>query len=134
MVAALIFVISAVALAQFAVFSWRAALLSVAAQPLSEDICGVVGIAANSADPKDFQTLSSLHQICPELNQASREVWLVRAYYSSVRALGWLGGSVSPVWGTWTNREMAVCTRYVAVAIDERLQRNRACVAQLSSY
>lgn len=134
MVAALIFVISAAALAQFAVFTWRAALLSVAAQPLSEDICSAVGISANSIDPRDFQTLSSLHELCPELKQASRGIGLVGAYYHLVRALGWLGGRMIPGWGAWANREMATCTRYVAVAINERLQGNRICLAQVRAY
>lgn len=129
MFAALIFAISAAALAQFGVFTWRAGLLSLAEQPLSEQICEIAGISANSIGQKDFETLSSLHKVCPELKQASRELWSVRVYYQVVRSLGWLGGSKP-----WASREMALCTRYVAVVIDQRLQRNRACLAQLSSY
>ncbi len=134
MFAALIFVISVAALAQFAVFTWRAGLLSMAEQPLSEELCNTVGISVNAIAAKDFRTLSSLHQMCPELKQASRELWSVRAYFHVVRALGWLGGSKLPAWASWTSREMALCTRYVAVVIDQRLQSNKACLAQVRSY
>lgn len=134
MVAALIFVISAAALAQFVVFTWRASLLSMAEQPFSEEICRIAGICANAVGPKDFQALSSLHELCPGLKRASREMWLVRTYYSVVRALGWLGGTKSAGWSGWANREMAACARYVAVAIDQRLQSNRTCLAQVRSY
>jgi hypothetical protein len=130
MFAALIFVISVAALAQFGLFTWRAGLLSLADHPLSEQICNAAGISANSISPEDFETLSSLHKVCPELKQASRELWPVRVYYNMVRALGWLGGNKLP----WASSEMALCTRYVAVVIDQRLQRNQACLAQLSSY
>ena len=134
MLAALIFVMSVAALAQFAVFTWRAGLLSMAEQPLSQELCKTAGISASSIGAKDFEALSSLQQMCPELKQASHELWPVRAYFQVVRVLAWLGGAKLPIWAAWANREMATCTRYLAVVMDQRLQSNKACFAQVRSY
>jgi hypothetical protein len=134
MIAAFILVISAAALGQFAVYSWRAGVLSAAGQPISERTAAAMGISSNSLQSEDFATLQSLHNVCPGLEEASRQLRLVTAYYHTVRSLGRLFGSLSPTCGAWANREQATCTRYVAVSIDQRLRNNQAQLASVCSY
>ncbi len=134
MIAAFILVISAAALGQFAVYSWRAGVLCAAGQPISEQTVAAMGISSNSLQSEDFATLQSLHNVCPGLEETSRQLRLVTAYYHAVRSLGRLFGSLSPTCGAWANRELATCTRYVAVSIDQRLRNNQAQLASLCSY
>jgi hypothetical protein len=134
MIAAFILVISAVAMAQFAVLAWRAGLLSLAGQPISEETAAAIGVSSSSLQSEDFSTLKSLHNVCPGLEEASRQLRLVTVYYHAVRALGALFGSLSPTCGEWASREQATCTRYLAVSIDQRLRNNHAQLASLCSY
>jgi hypothetical protein len=41
-----------------------------------------------------------------------------------------LGKIVPPV-ASWAETEMATCSRYVAVLMDQHLERNLACAAQV---
>jgi hypothetical protein len=131
MMAALIFVISMAAVIQFAVFSWRAGLLSFSAEPLSETLKSAAEPFANPLNPKDFRVFAALQGLCPDLApQRSHELWHVRLYYCTLEKLN----SVAPAFGSWSQREMATCTRYIAVELDQRLQRNLACLADVRSY
>ncbi len=40
-------------------------------------------------------------------------------------------GSLIPPMSTWANTEMLTCSRYVAVLVDQHLERNMACAAQV---
>jgi hypothetical protein len=131
MMAALIFVISVAAVIQFAVFSWRAGLLSFSAEPLSETLKSAAEPFANPLNPKDFRVFAALQGLCPDLAPTrSHELWHVRLYYRALETLE----SLAPAFRAWSQREMATCTRYLAVDLDQRLQRNLACFADLRSY
>src|SRR5450759_196312 len=94
MIAAIIFMVSVVAFAQFGLYYWRATISRIAAQAISERIRVVAGI---------------------------------RAYYAVVEKLG----SIVPAMAKWADAEMATCSRYVAVLMDQHLERNMACAAQV---
>lgn len=135
MMSALIFVISVAAVIQFAVFSWRAGLLSFSAEPLSESLKSAAKPFANPLNPQDFRAFAALQGICPDLApKRSHELWHVRLYYRALEKLDAFGRFISPAFSAWSQREMATCTRYVAVELDQRLQRNLACLADLRSY
>jgi hypothetical protein len=134
MFSVLILIVSVATLGQFAVFSWRARLVSVAAQPLSEEMQVAIGTTANALNPKDFDTVASLHEICPALKEANRELWLVRAYFQALRAVHRLCGEQAAALASWSDREMGTCARYMAVVMDLRLQHNQVCFSQLRSY
>jgi hypothetical protein len=129
MIAAVLLVFSVVALVQFALHYWRAMLAGVAAQPLSEQLQLAAQIDKSSLGSADFESLVSLHGLTPGLKGDSSQLLAVRLYYSSTKALGRL----VPQLADWTQREMSTCAQYVAVVMDQRLQRNLACAAEMRS-
>jgi hypothetical protein len=52
----------------------------------------------------------------------------LRAYYSAVSVLCKL-----PALQAWAKQEMATCSRYVAVLVDQRLTQNLAYAAEMRS-
>lgn len=127
MIAALILVVSVAALIQFAVFSWRAAFLSVAALPVSEDVANLVEMDAESGLSSDFVKAAQWLELSPNLAGTERHTLGVRVYHAALQFMSNLGIS-------WAQSEISNCTRFMAVVVDERLQRNRACYADLCSY
>ena len=132
MIAAIILAFSVAALAHFGVFTWRMGMICLAAEPLSDRLLAV--IPDNSLDNKGFRTLSALCEICPELEGWGSRLHLIRAYHSGIQALDCLVGILLPSATAWTQQELCLCARYVAVEIDRRLARNQACLADLRSY
>jgi hypothetical protein len=126
MIAALILVISGAMLAQFLVFFWRANMLAVAAEPLSESFSPALKL-------DDFDSVAAMSKICPSVTVLTSQLWQVRAYYQAVRVVSWLC-SAMPQANSWARQEMVSCTRFVAVSMDRCLQSNQAYMAALRSY
>ena len=129
MIAILLLAFSLVALAQFAVYYWRAVMLGVAAQPVSGQVQRAARISMSSLGPADFEALLNLHDVTPGLKGDPGQLLAVRMYYRAAKALGRLVPQLSG----WTHREMSACAGYVAVLVDQRLQRNLACAAEICS-
>jgi hypothetical protein len=123
MISAFILVISVAALIQFGIFSWRAAFLSVAALPVSEGVSNLMDMESSS----DFTQAAQWLELSPNLAGRERRGLGVRAYHAALQFMSSLGIS-------WAQDEMSNCTRYMAVLVDERLQSNRACYADICSY
>ncbi|HEV2289452.1 MAG TPA: hypothetical protein VGR81_10910 [Candidatus Acidoferrales bacterium] len=135
MVAALILVISAAMMAQFVVFFWRANMVRVAAQPVSERLQLAGAAFPKALNQNDFSVIAAISHMCPGMDPSdSLSLWPVRAYYAAVRLASMLSGAFLSSGSGWTQREMAACTRYVAVSIDARLRSNQAYLAELRSY
>ncbi len=139
MVAPLILVLSVAALAQFALSYWRALLLETATRNLSRRALEA-GLAKLKLGPGDFDVVVSIYRLCPQLGEHPSSLAAVRAYYRSIRALAAVAESrrahalgLDRLVG-WTQREMQVCTRYVAVLLDQRLTENLALAAKTHSY
>ena len=137
MIAAFICVISTAALIQFGVFTWRAGLLRVASASLATDQSE--GVEANSLNGNDFTEVLARHELCPDLKGGTtRGLRLVRVYYNFMRALNKLGDVIvspgAPGFGSWTQREMALCTRYTAAVLSQRLQHNQMLAEQARSF
>ena len=135
LVAAFMLVISVAAMVQFAVFTWRAGLLRVAAEPLP----GEAGASGdNLLNQNDFEDASTIQEICPALSASSvPNLRPVRLYHSVLSALQTVGSFVVPTsseWLGWTEREMALCTRYSNVVLSRRLQQNQRAAAMMRSY
>jgi hypothetical protein len=129
MLAALIFVLSSLLLAQFVFYAWRAAMVSAASAPLSEQMQQVTGLPPTGVRPEDFPVLASLHAACPPLGDRSHNLTPVRIYYRCLRFLDHFApNGLSP----WTQREMAVCARFAAVCLDRRLRHNQEWLMGLS--
>jgi hypothetical protein len=133
MFAAMLFAISIVALSQFGAYYWRAMLAGVAAQPVSERILTAVGVLNGQLTGQDFPTLLGIHDMTPELNAGSNSLFSVRMYYRIVGAINSLVGRSLPAIAAWSQRELAVCSRYAAVQIDRRWQANLELAAALRS-
>jgi len=133
MIAALLLVISLAALAQFALYYWRALVLGVAAQPLSERFREASPVGEEALGGQSFGALLQLYEMTPQLRVGKSRLGTVRMYYRAVEMLGRLTGKLMPQVEAWSEREMATCTRYVAVRVDQRMTRNMECAAALRS-
>ena len=124
---AILLAVSVVALIQFTVYYWRAIVAGVAAKPLSNLILTAAGLTDESVGSSDFEAILNVHELTPCLKTAQGRLQAVRAYYRVAQALG----RVLPQLAAWTEREMATCSRYVAVLVDQRMERNLACAAEM---
>ena len=135
MFAALIFVLSGAMLAQFVAFFWRANMLAVAAQPVSERLRSAELSFPNALNQNGFSAITAMSEICPSMGSpSSLRLWPVRSYFRAMRSLAYLCKAVLPQASAWARQEMASCTQYVAVSMDLRLQSNQEFVAELRSY
>jgi hypothetical protein len=127
MVPAIIFAVSVVALAQFGLYYWRATISGIAAQAISERIRVAEGITHIGIGPRDFRNIIILKDLSPDLQGAQGSFTAIRAYYAAVEKVG----SIVPAMAKWANAEMATCSRYAAVLMDQHLERNMVCAAQV---
>jgi hypothetical protein len=127
MIAAILFTVSIVAFAQFGVYYWRATIAGVASHAISERIRVAAGISTATVGPHDFRNMLILKDLSPDLRGPGGNFHALRTYYAAVEKLG----SLFPALASWSNAEMATCARYVAVLMDQRLERNIACAAQM---
>lgn len=128
MIAAFIFVTSLAVILQFAVLSWRAALIRVAAEPLPNE-CGSLTLA--SAKPlisEGFASITVYGKLCPDFADGSYlKLRSVRLYYHALELLKNVGHMA------WAAGEMSLCTRYAAVMLSHRMDRNQAMLASVRS-
>jgi len=133
MYSAMLLAISIVALSQFALYYWRAVLAGVAAQPVSDRVLVAAQVENGRLTPEDFQTLSGLHNLTPDLHPNRSGLGLVRLYYRVIEGLDVILGEKIPAFAVWSEREQVICARYAAVQVDRRLQANLDLAASLRS-
>jgi hypothetical protein len=133
MFSAMLFTISAVALAQFGLYYWRAVLSGVAAQPVSARVLAAARVENGRVASQHFATLAGLHDLTPDLYPNGGGLGLVRLYYRMIESVEALAGSRVPAIAAWSNRERSICARYAAVQVDRRLQANLELAASLRS-
>lgn len=136
LIAAFILVISVAALVQFAAFSWRAGLLRIASEPLPIQ-SDTADAPYNLLQSKDFEGVLACQELCSEIGaDAGRGLRSVRLYYSFLQFLSGLGSSVveATTPNGWMQHEMALCTRYAAVVLSQRMERNQALAAEVRSF
>ena len=127
MIAAVLIAVSVAACAQFALYYWRAIIAGVAAHPVSDRIREAAGISGPVVGAQDFRSILSLYEMAPDLRGPAGNFGILRSYYFAVQMLGRL----SPSMANWANAEMAICSRYLAVVVDQHMQRNTAFAAQM---
>jgi hypothetical protein len=127
MIAAILFTVSTVALVQFGMYYWRAMIAGVATQAVSERIRVAAGISSSVVGAQDFRSILIIKDLTPELSGSTGSFLAIRAYYSIIEKLG----SAIPAMASWSKAEMATCSRYIAVLMDQHLERNMACAAQM---
>jgi hypothetical protein len=130
---AMLFAIAIVALAQFALYYWRAILAGVASQPISNRVLEAVQAEESGLHGADFERLAGLLELTPELKGEHGGLGFVRSYYKMVAAFGEFFGRLSPALSNWSEHELVLCARYAAVQIDRRLEDNLAQAASIRS-
>jgi len=133
MFSAMLFAIAIVALAQFALYYWRALLTGVASQPISDRVLDAAHLRASALSGADFDRLAGLLTLTPELHGKGDHLLLVRAYHRLVGKFADLFGSFSPAVTVWSEQERALCARFAAVQVDRRLEANLAHMASVRS-
>jgi hypothetical protein len=131
MFSAILLAISTVAMAQFALYYWRAVFAGVAAQPISVDVLEAVQTDEASLCGADFEKLASLLTLTPELKHSRGGLGLVPAYFNIVGKLSNLFGQISPALASWSTHEQVLCARYAAVQVGRRLEANLAQAASV---
>jgi hypothetical protein len=133
MFSAMLFAIAVVAMAQFALYYWRAVLTGVAAQPISTRVLEAAHVEGAALRGADFQKLASLLALTPQLQGNGSKLYLIRVYYSLVGKISDFFGSLSPAVAVWSEQERALCARYTAVQVGRRLEANLAQAASIRS-
>jgi hypothetical protein len=133
MFSAILLAISSVALAQFALYYWRAVLTGVAAQPIPSEILEAAHVEESNLCGADFEKLASLLTLTPELKRSSVGLGLVPSYFKIVGKISEVFGQISPALVSWSEHERVLCARYAAVQVGRRLEANLAQAATMRS-
>ena len=134
MISVLILGLSAVALVHFAVAQWRAIWISAANQSVSEALQSETGLDADMVRDTDFPRLVKLYnEVCPDKRTSAPWLKEVAVYYRAIRALHEASQKVLPSLSNWAEGEMRICSRYVAVVIDQHLAINMDRLATVRS-
>jgi hypothetical protein len=122
MVAVFILVFSAFALVKFGISQWRAIWIMTANQPLSDSLQAAAGIDGAAIGAGDFGTLLHLcNELSPELRKKSPWLREVSVYYRATEKLEHAFRTKLPAISAWAKGEMQICSRYVAVVLDQSL-------------
>jgi len=122
MVPILILAFAGFALVKFGIAQWRAIWITAANQPLSESLQLTAGIDGAQVGAGDFGTLMNLcHEFSPDLTKKSPWLREVSFYYRAVEKLELAFRMKLPTISTWAKSEMQICSRYVAVVLDQSL-------------
>jgi hypothetical protein len=133
MFSAMLFTISLVALAQFALYYWRAVLTGVASQPIPSEILEAAQLEESNLRGSDFESLASLLTLTPELKSNRVGLGFVPAYFKMVGKIADSFGRLSPALMNWSEQERVLCARFAAVQIGRRLEANLAQAASIRS-
>lgn len=127
--AALIFVVSAIALLQFFVSYCRSLIAASMKQPLSEEVRDVAGIP-ETASGDDFVRVIQLVQLCPDRPEDRGDIRAIGAYFRLLNVIRATAARVVPSLVKWTEMERGQCAYFAAVALDRRIAFSRDMLAQ----
>jgi len=122
MVSIFILVFAAFALVKFGISQWRAIWITTANQQLSDSLHLTAGIDGEHVGAGDFSTLMNLcNELSPDLKKKSPWLREVSMYYRAVEKLEQAFRAKLPAISAWAKGEMQICSRYVAVVLDQSL-------------
>ena len=127
--AALIFVVSAIALLQFFISYCRSLIAASMKQPLSEEVRDVAGIPA-TASGDDFVRVIQLVQLCPDRPEDRGDIRAVGTYFRFLNIMRSTLARIVPALFAWTEMERNQCAYFAAVALDRRIAFSRDMLAQ----
>jgi hypothetical protein len=125
MIAALIYVVSLVALIQFFVYYCRSVLASSRKVELSVRVREAAGVSGNSVAAEDFERFLELVRLCPENDADRADIRVVGTYYGLLHVLARLSRATAPGVAAWAERERQGCSHFAAVALDRRISFSR---------
>jgi hypothetical protein len=126
-----IFLIALFVTAHSVLILLRAYTASLWKVPLSPDTWDL--LSERPPDTDEFVWTSNLLRLCPAAEKPSRKLAVVRFYYS---LLGLFRGSAhhfSPDLDEWILRERIACIHFIAVVLDERIEKNRQLYKNLAA-
>jgi len=116
---------AAFALVKFGISQWRAIWITTASQPLSDALQVAAGIDGAAIGAGDFGTLLHLcNELSPDLKKKSPWLREVSVYYRLAEKLEHVFRVKLPAISAWAKSEMQICSRYVAVVLDQNLSMN----------
>jgi hypothetical protein len=127
--AALIFVVSAIALLQFFISYCRSLIAASLKQPLSEEVRDVAGIP-KVASGDDFARVLQLVQLCPDRPEDRGDIRAIAAYFRLLNFVRATVARVIPSLLGWADMERGQCAYFAAVALDRRIAFSRDMLAQ----
>jgi len=133
MFSVLILAISVVALTQFGAFYWRAVVVGIAAQPVSEQVLAAANVDTRTFRGEDYRSLAQLHKLTPDICAKSSGLGLVPLYFKIIHATGKLAAGRITALANWAESERVLCARYAAVQVGRRLQANLQLAASMRS-
>ncbi|MGB7496340.1 MAG: hypothetical protein WBQ61_06885 [Candidatus Acidiferrum sp.] len=125
--------ISIVALAQFAIYYWRAVLIGVASQPIPNEILEAVHVQETDLSGAHFEKLASLLILTPDLQHRRGSLGLVPLYFRIVGKISDHFGRKFPGLAAWGEQERFLCARFAAVQVGRRLEANLEQAASIRS-
>jgi hypothetical protein len=125
-IAAILLCVSTVVFCQLGLYYWRTNIADIASGQVSDRMNIAAGIPA-SVTASDFRAILAVHDLTPDLEGSGHEYRAVRAYYSLIEKIA----NVIPPLRPWADVEMAVCSRYAAVLVDQHLEGNMNYAAHL---
>jgi hypothetical protein len=127
MMATILFLISMVAFGQFGIYYWRATIADISRAPVSDRVRVAAGISTTSLSSRDFRAVLNVHDLAPDLRGFGGKFRAIRVYFLMAEILGRLIPSVTD----WAEAEKTMCSHYIAVAVDQHLERNMACAVRM---
>ena len=122
MVSIFILAFAAFGLVKFGISQWRAIWITTASQPLSDALQVAAGIDGAAIGAGDFGTLLHLcNELSPDLKKKSPWLREVSVYYRLAEKLEHAFRVKLPAISAWAKGEMQICSRYVAVVLDQNL-------------
>lgn len=129
MMAAIIFVCSAIFFLQFFVWYCRSLIAVSAKQTLSPEVQEVTGIQRIPSG-EDFDRVMQLLHLCPERPEDRKGIQAIGAYFRLLSFVGSTVARLAPSMKSWTDSERGHCTYFAAIALERRISFSRDMLAQ----
>jgi hypothetical protein len=133
MIAALIFVLSFVASAQFLLFYTRSVIASSRTFELSENVRQMTGIGEQALQAAQFGLLLQLIELCPGAGNDSMGIRAVQTYFSGLTLMlslmPQLPAGLLAKAATWVEQERDACAYFAATALDQRMAYSRTLLS-----
>jgi len=99
--------------------------------PLSQDTWDL--LSERSPDTDEFVWTYNLLRLCPAAEKPNRKLAAVRFYYSLLGLFRGPARHFSSALNEWVLRERIGCIHFIAVVLDQRIEKNRQLYKNLAA-